>query len=283
MTRATPREQVLVDAETLKHELASDAPPLLLDVRWTLADPDGKKKYDAGHLPGARYVDMERELTGHDRPAREGRHPLPGIAALQASARAWGLFEGQAVVAYDDSAGAAAARLWWLLRDAGVTDVRVLDGGFAAWEAAGGEVTTAPPERRRGDVYLFDGYMPVVDAEGAADYAKVGRLFDARAAERYRGETEPADPVAGHIPGAHSLPSTDSLEGGRMAGDAKLREYFAGFGIESGSDVAVYCGSGITAAQQALALQAIGAEASIYPASWSGWLAELYPVATGDE
>lgn len=282
MSEKTPREKVLVDAETLQSELASDSPPLVLDVRWSLADPDGKKKYDAGHLPGARFVDMERELTGHDRPAREGRHPLPNIAALQASARAWGLCEGQAVVAYDDSSGLAAARLWWLLRDAGVADVRVLDGGFAAWTDAGGEVTTAEPERRRGDVFLIDGYMASVDADGAAEFAADGRLFDARAAERFRGETEPADPVAGHIPGARSLPSTDSLDDGRVAGDDALRAHFEEFGIRTGAEVAVYCGSGITAAHQALALEAIGAHPSIYPASWSGWLAELRPVATGD-
>lgn len=282
MSEKTPREKVLVDAETLKSELASDAPPLVLDVRWTLADPDGKTKYDAGHVPGARYVDMERELTGQGRRHREGRHPLPHIAALQASARAWGLNDGQAVVAYDDSAGMAAARLWWLLRDAGVTDVRVLDGGFPAWVAAGGDVTTDEPERRRGDVYLFDGYMPAVDAAGAAEYAEGGRLFDARAAERFRGETEPADPVAGHIPGAQSLPSTDSLDNGRLADDDALRAHFENFGIRAGSDVAVYCGSGITAAHQALALEAIGARPSLYPASWSGWLAELRPVATGE-
>lgn len=281
MTTRTPREKVLVDAEALKAELASDSPPALLDVRWTLAEPDGRAKYQAGHVPGARYVDMERELTGRGSRAREGRHPLPRIADLQAAARRWGLQEGQPVVAYDDSSGLAAARLWWLLRDAGVADVRVLDGGFAAWQAAGGEVTTEEPAVPRGDVFLFDGYMPRVDADGAAAFAASGRLFDARAAERFRGETEPADPVAGHIPGARSAPVTDALDGGGFAAD--LRAHFAELGLQPGSEAAVYCGSGITAAQEALAMEAAGVHASIYPASWSGWLAELRPVATGDE
>ncbi|GAB3558783.1 sulfurtransferase [Spelaeicoccus albus] len=282
MSAKTPRETVLVDAESLKAELTSAPVPLLLDVRWTLADPDGRAKYDAGHLPGARYVDMERELTGPGSRAREGRHPLPRIADLQASARRWGLREGQAVVAYDDSSGLAASRLWWLLRDAGVADVRVLDGGFPAWVAAGGDVTTDVPDAERGDVFLFDGYMPRIDADGAAAFAASGRLFDARAAERFRGEIEPADPVAGHIPGARSAPATDSLDNGKFAGDDALRAHFAELGIRAGSDVAVYCGSGITAAQQALALEAVGVRASVYPASWSGWLAELRPVETGE-
>jgi thiosulfate/3-mercaptopyruvate sulfurtransferase len=277
------RAKILVSAEALHGELASASPPLLLDVRWSLAEPDGRPRYAAGHLPRARYVDMESELTDHNRPAREGRHPLPAAADLQVSARAWGLCDGDPVVAYDEASGLAAARLWWLLRNAGVESVRVLDGGFAAWRAAGYEVTTVLPRPEPGDVHLSEGHMPVVDADGAAAYAARGRLYDVRATARYRGETEPVDPVAGHIPGARNAPAAESLQNGRFADGENLRTHFARLGIAPGSDVALYCGSGITAAQQALALEAIGVQAHIYPPSWSGWVAEQRPAATGDE
>ena len=190
-----------------------------------------------------------------------------------AAARSWGLNDGEPVVVYDDAGNLSAARAWWLLRWAGHTGVQLLDGGLPAWRAAGlplssGGVTAAP-----GDVVLAGGHLPVVDADAAATWATDGGvLVDARAGERYRGETEPIDPRAGHIPGAVSAPTAANLgEDGRFRSAATLRERFAALGIETGTAVAVYCGSGVTAAHEIAALAVAGIDAALYPGSWSQW------------
>jgi thiosulfate/3-mercaptopyruvate sulfurtransferase len=276
----TPR--VLIDADELRVALAA-APPVLLDVRWALGDPDGYRHYLAGHLPGAVFVDLETELAAPATPT-DGRHPLPGIDKLQAAARRWGIdTPDTAVVVYDATGGLAAARAWWLLRWGGLTDVRLLDGGLPAWTEAGGAVEEgAPAAPTPGRVTLVPGSMPTIDIAAAAAWPGSGVLLDARAAERYRGEVEPVDPRAGHIPGAHSAPTSENLDGsGRFAPPAALRARFAAFGAPD-APVAVYCGSGVTAAHQIAALAVAGIDAALYPGSWSQWSADPdRPAAVG--
>ena len=265
---------VLVPAD----QLPPDA--VLLDVRWQLGRSDGREQYRAGHLPGAVYVDLETDLAAPGTPA-EGRHPLPSLPALQSAARRWGLEDGSRVVVYDATGGLAAARAWWLLRWAGLADVHVLDGGLAAWSGPldRGDVVPEP-----GHVTLTGGGMPVIGAEEAAALAAGGGvLLDARAGERYRGEVEPVDPRAGHVPGAVSAPTTENLDAdGRFATAAVLSERFAGLGVRPGTSVGVYCGSGVTAAHEIAALAEVGIEAALWPGSWSQWSNDpTRPVATG--
>lgn len=273
---------LLITAEELHASLGSVH---LLDVRWRLDRPDGRPDYLAGHIPGAVYVDLEAELADHGRPASAGRHPLPSQSAVQAAARRWGLRKNRTVVVYDDLNNLSSARAWWMLRDGGIDDVRVLDGALGAWRAAGfgletGEVTPPP-----GDVILRRGVMPALDIDDAAAFPEFGTLFDARAGERYRGEVEPVDPRAGHIPGAVSAPTAGNLDAdGRFLPPDVLRQRFLGLGADPGAPVAAYCGSGVTAAHEALALTLAGFEPAIFPGSWSAWSNDPdRPVATGPE
>ncbi|MFD4993535.1 sulfurtransferase [Cellulosimicrobium cellulans] len=277
---AARRDHVLVTVPVLAAALAGERPPVVLDVRWALGVTDGREQHRAGHVPGAVYVDLETELAAPPSPAA-GRHPLPEPADLQAAARRWGVRADRPVVVYDAVGGTSAARAWWLLRWAGHDDVRILDGGLAAWQAAGHALDEGDVRPEPGDVVVTPGGMPVLDADGAADLATSGVLLDARAAERYRGEVEPVDPRAGHVPGAVSAPTTDNLaaDGAFLADDA-LRERFAGLGVvgvtaETAADdrpaVGVYCGSGVTAAHEVAALATLGVEAALYAGSWSQW------------
>ncbi len=277
--RATlPELDVLVDVAELR---STPEPPVLLDVRWALGDPHGHDHYREAHVPGAVYVDLGTELAAPPVP-EHGRHPLPAVADLQAAARRWGITADRPVVVYDDNGGLAAARAWWLLRWAGIADVRLLDGGLGAWRAAGYPVETgdpAPPAP--GDVVLGSGHLPVLDADEAAALAHTGALLDARAAERYRGEVEPVDPRAGHVPGALSFPTAGNLDGnGRFRSAGELAERFAAVGERA---VGVYCGSGVTAAHEIAALAVAGIDAALYPGSWSAWSSDpSRPVAVGD-
>jgi thiosulfate/3-mercaptopyruvate sulfurtransferase len=210
------------------HELCSVLPDsTLLDVRYRTGGPTGHGEYLAGHVPGAAYVDLDADLA--DQPGRRGRHPLPEVAVLQAAMRRAGVRDDRPVVVYDDWEGRAAARAWWLLRYHGHADVRVLDGGWRAWQDAGGAVEKGEPEPPApGDFTAAPGGMPVVEAGGVLDVAV---LVDARAPERYRGETEPLDPVAGHVPGAVNVPTTDNLgAGGRFRSPEELRAIYAAVG-----------------------------------------------------
>ena len=293
-----PRSRVLVDVAHVAADLrlgrAPDpavGPPLLLDVRWALGMTDGREQYLAGHLPGAVYVDLDTELAGAASP-EAGRHPLPTASSFQQAARRWGVREDSRVVVYDTVGGTSAARAWWLLRYFGVPEVRILDGGLPAWERAGlplevGDVVHAP-----GDVVVRPGHLPTLDADEAAELASgEGLLLDARAAERYRGEVEPVDPRAGHVPGALSAPTTGNLrDDGTFLDGTGLRARFSGLGVPddggsqrgSGAPVGVYCGSGVTASHEVAALAAIGVEAALYPGSWSQWSNDASsPVATG--
>jgi thiosulfate/3-mercaptopyruvate sulfurtransferase len=277
---AEARASVLVTAEELHRRVAEPQPPVLLDVRWALGDPHGADHYREGHLPGAVYVDLDTELAGPHAPGA-GRHPLPSPAQLQAAARRWGVTDGASVVVYDNSGGLAASRAWWLLRWAGVSEVRILDGGLAAWRAAGyTEASGAGSPRRAGDVVLTGGRLPVLTADEAAALPGTGTLLDARAGERYRGEVEPIDPRAGHIPGAVSAPTGENLTAGvpYFKPADELRARFA----DVTGEVGVYCGSGVTAAHQIAALATIGVEAALYPGSWSAWSSDpSRPAATG--
>ena len=252
----------------------------VLDVRWRLGGPDGHPAYLEGHVPGAVFVRLDDDLAAHGDPT-DGRHPLPDASQFQASVRRWGIDDGDIVVVYDDWQGYGAARAWWMLRDAGV-DARVLDGGLQAWRDEDlpletGESTPAP-----GSVTLRPGQLPQLTIDDAAALAQNGLLLAARAGERYRGETEPIDPRAGHIPGAQSAPTSENLdERGRMRSSADLRARFAEFGLVD-ELIGVYCGSGVSAAQQVLALMVAGYDAALYPGSWSQWANHPdRPVATG--
>ncbi|MFF4800932.1 sulfurtransferase [Streptomyces sp. NPDC001351] len=267
----------------LRELLASDAPPAVLDVRWALGDPHGRDHYADGHIPGAVYVDLDRELAAPPR-ARGGRHPLPELSDLQAAARRWGLSAGRRVVVHDDSGNTAAARAWWLLRYAGVAQVTLLDGALGAWRAAGLPLESGmPADPPPGDVVLHAGGLAVTDADGAAELAATGLLLDARAGERYRGEVEPVDPRAGHIPGAVSAPTGENLAAdGTFLPPQVLRKRFEARGAGAGSRIGVYCGSGVTAAHQVAALEIAGFEAVLFPGSWSAWSADpARPAATG--
>jgi thiosulfate/3-mercaptopyruvate sulfurtransferase len=268
----------------LAEELASEPGPALLDVRWRLGGPPGLDSYREGHLPGAVFTDLERDLAAP--PSLAGRHPLPDPAVFTDAMRAAGVSEGRPVVVYDDRDATAAARAWWLLRYHGHRNVRVLDGGYEAWLAAGLRVTQATPAAKPGDFTARPGHMAVLDAAGAQDVARTGLLLDARAGERYRGEHEPVDPVAGHIPGAVSAPTVGNVNpDGTFRGAADLAARFAV--LAGGADprtetVGAYCGSGVTAAHEVLALALAGIPAALYVGSWSNWITDpARPVATG--
>lgn len=253
----------------------------VLDVRWRPGGPPGVEFYREGHIPGAVYCDLDAELAAP--PGAAGRHPLPDPAAFQRAMRALGVSDGRPVVVYDDAGATIAARAWWALRYFGHQDVRVLDGGLAAWDGAGLPVTKESPEVGPGDFTARPGGMPVLTADEAAALAAEGVLLDARAAERYRGEVEPIDPVAGHVPGAVNAPTTGNLgPDGRFLDPAALRDRFAAVGVREGVPVGAYCGSGVTAAHEVLALELAGHPAALYVGSWSNWIADpSRPIATG--
>lgn len=283
------------------------ARPVVLDVRWRLGGPPGRADHEAGHVPGAVFVDLDTELAAP--PGEGGRHPLPAPAALQDVLRRAGVSRGSRVVAYDDDSGAVAARAWWLLRWAGLPAdrVAVLDGGFRAWVAEGLPVTAAQTRPAPGDLVVHPGGMPVVDADGAAELARHGVLLDARAGARYRGETEPVDARAGHVPGACNAPATEHLDAdGRWLPPDALAARYAALGVTTpeggaaepaadtrpepgGAGVGAYCGSGVNATAVVLALEYAGLRpptrpAALYAGSWSQWSADpRRPVATGRE
>ena len=273
----------LIQADELSAALAASTPPRLLDVRWKLGGPPGRPLYEAGHIPGAVYVDLDTELAGHGLPT-DGRHPLPGVGVLQAAARRWGLNRGERVVVYDDLSALSAARAWWLLRYAGVDQVRVLDGGLAAWIRAGFPLESGDVIPEPGTIELSYGHLPALDGDAAAAVARDGVLLDARAGERYRGAVEPFDPRAGHIPGALSAPTSDNLGAdGRFLTPDRLAARFAALGVTADGPVGAYCGSGVTAAHEVLALELAGFDGVVYPGSWSAWSNDPdRPVATGD-
>lgn len=285
----TTRAQILITAQELAEQLEretllpADAPRTrLLDVRWTLARPDGRADYAAGHIPGAVYVDLDTELSQHLGP-RHGRHPLPEPLQLQDAARRWGVRKQDAVVVYDGWGNLASARAWWLLRFHGFDEVRLLDGALPAWQSAGSPLETGDVHPEPGDVVLERGGMPVLELAQVAPYvAAGGALLDARAPERYLGEEEPVDPRAGHIPGALNTPTGENLDAdGRFRMSAELRQRFLDAGVRDGVPVASYCGSGVTAAHNLVALALAGFPGTLFPGSWSQWSNHDLPVARG--
>ncbi|MBD8899174.1 sulfurtransferase [Rhodanobacter sp. DHG33] len=263
---------------------------LIVDCRKDLADPaKGRRDYLAGHIPGAVYAELDVDLSDLSlQPQGLGRHPLPSAQAFSAVLGRWGWRPGLQVVVYDAAHGAlAAARLWWLLRFAGERAVAVLDGGYAAWQAAGLPAETAVPQRTATSVAVhFDPAQVVLD-HAALHAAPAPLLIDARAVPRYRGDTEPLDPVAGHVPGALNRPFTDNLASdGRFKDAAELkRDFLAMLGARDPAEVVHMCGSGVTACHNLLAMEHAGLAGSrLYAPSWSGWVSDRSrAVATGGQ
>ena len=285
-----PRNAVLITAEQLTERLRINDPVTVLDVRWSLDEPDGHQSYLRGHLPGAVYVSLEDELSDHTITDR-GRHPLPSGRSLEAAARRWGVLRNRSVVVYDDWNRAASARLWWLLTTAGVADVRILDGGLAAWTAAGGVLQSGEVHPEPGNVTLLaedlaDGLRPTLTADQAGEGARDGSvsLLDARAPERFRGDNEPLDPAAGHVPGAKNLPFTAVLNpDGTFRPDTAIATVMAERGIGPTDEVGAYCGSGVSATVLVAALATVGRPAALFPGSWSQWSSDTSrPVARGN-
>jgi thiosulfate/3-mercaptopyruvate sulfurtransferase len=275
-------DTALMGVPALADLLRSTDPPVLLDVRWVVGSPPLHNAYLAGHIPGAHFCDLDADLA--DPPGSTGRHPLPDPIKLQGRLRAWGISDNSAVVVYDGDSSVAAARAWWVLRWAGIEQVRVLNGGFAAWIAADQPIETGEVLDAAGTVVVRPGALPTLAAPEVANFANQGRLIDVRAPERFRGEIEPMDPVAGHIPGARNLPTTENnASSGALKPAVVLRKQFGAANLEAGQDpVGVYCGSGVTAAHAMLAMHEAGIDAVLYPGSWSEWVTDpSRPVAIG--
>jgi thiosulfate/3-mercaptopyruvate sulfurtransferase len=261
---------MLISAPELSASLGSTT---VLDVRWDVGNGPDREAYEDAHVPGAVFVDLDVDLAA--KAGEGGRHPLPPARAFEAAMRRCGVLRERRVVVYDARGATAAARAWWLLRYFGHPDVRVLDGGLAAWRAGGFELNDEAPVVSEGDFVAVPGGMPVLDAAAAGALALDGVLIDARAAERFRGESEPIDPVAGHIPGAVNRPTTLNLdpESGRFLEPAALRAAFEQLGVAPETPVGAYCGSGVTAAHEVLALVVAGfPQAALYAGSWSEWI-----------
>jgi thiosulfate/3-mercaptopyruvate sulfurtransferase len=269
---------VLITGTELVALLTADGPVTVLDVRWQLAEPDGRAAYQRGHIPGAVFVSLEDDLSDHSVKGR-GRHPLPSGSAVEAAGRRWGIRKGVPVVVYDDWNRAGSARAWWVLSAAGIADVRILDGGLAAWVDAGGAMESGNVAPEPGDVTvphenLYSGALPTISAEQTMS---AGTLLDARAPERFHGDVEPIDPVAGHIPGARNVPSTGLLaDDGTFLAETDLARQLGAAG-----DIGAYCGSGVTASVVVAALASLGIDAALYPGSWSEWSSDGRPVETG--
>lgn len=283
---------LLIEPHELSELLASADPderPVVLDIRWALGAgvAANREEYLAGHLPGAVFLDLETGLSGE--PAtdgRGGRHPMPRTADAQEAFRAVGVTDVRPVVVYDGANSVPAARAWWLLRYYGKDDVRVLDGGYAAWVSAGLPTETGAVEAERGDLVLTPGGRRLLDADGVEHYLDRHQVVDARPANRFRGEDEVIDPVAGHIPGAISIPALRNVdEAGRFLPQDDLEMRFTARGIRPDRRTAIYCGSGVQACHMALAMEVaeVGVyDPAVYIGSWSDWITDPdRPVGTG--
>lgn len=267
----------LVSTAWLRESLG-DARVRVVDCRFVLGEPAVPERlWREGHIPGAAFLDVDRDLASA--PGGGGRHPLPRAEDFEAAARRAGIGPDTLVVAYDEAAEGGAARLWWLLRHFGHDGVAVLDGGLRAWRAEGGPL-------RAGEEDIEPGTFTARPLEGdtatANEIAGEAVLLDARAPERYRGDVEPIDPVAGRIPGAANLPFAEVAPGGRFLEPDELRRRFEGAGAEAGSDAVAYCGSGVTACVLVLAAEVAGLDpVRLYPGSWSEWSGRGLPVERG--
>ncbi len=286
MVDAPVRSPLISAAELVAMQAAEPDRLRLVDCRWYLGRPgDGAAAYAAGHLPGSIHLDLDADLSDHAGYGAPGRHPLPSPAAFAERLGRAGIGDGHLLVAYDDVGGWVAARLWWMLDVLGHRDVAVLDGGIAAWTAAGGELTTAVPSWPPTDLHLAAAWTGVISREELK--ARLGSvvLLDARGVPRYRGETEPVDPVAGHIPTARSAPVDGNLADGRFRPVEELAERFRSLGAD-GSDgpVVTSCGSGTSALHHAIAMRLAGLpDPILYVGSYSDWSRSGEPIATGDD
>ena len=277
-----PAEQPIVSCEWLASRL-TDASVRIADTRWYLADPEqGKREYEESHLPGAVFLDVEEHLSAEE---GSGRHPLPDRAQFAALLGSLGIEPGHHVVVYDQGPGAIAARLWWMLRHLGHEKVSVLDGGFARWRESGYITTGIVPTPEPVTYEPGDGPTAVMDRENLLSKLDEVQVIDAREAERYRGEGETVDPVAGHIPTARSAPYDGNLtEEGLFKSPDDLAARFAALGLDPERPIVSSCGSGVTACHNILALRMAGyPEPILYPGSWSDWSASSLPAATGPE
>ena len=276
-------DDVLITPEALTELLGADTgKPTVLDVRWTLGGPSGHADYVAGHIPGAVFVDLDEDLTAP--PGRGGRHPLPPVDPFGDGMRRAGVSQSRPVIVYAGTVPGPAARAWWLLRYFGHPDVRVLDGGIEAWIAAGGVLEFGESgERAAGDFTPRPGAMPLLDAAGAAELATTGLLLDVRTPERFRGEHEPIDPVAGHIPGARNFPVSRTVDtAGRVCPASAMHDELQALGGGETLPIGAYCGSGVSAAALVLALAHARVPAALYVGSWSDWITDPdRPVARG--
>jgi thiosulfate/3-mercaptopyruvate sulfurtransferase len=276
----------LIDVDGLVALLDDPAArPVLLDLRWKLGGPTQQPTYARGHIPGAVFVELEESFTGKHPPAPAageggsgGRHPMPAADQVERAMRVAGVDDDSFVVCYDSGAMLAAARAWWVLSYLGANNVRVLDGGFRAWARTGRPMATGDGRAvRAGSFTARPGARRLLTAADVPAYAGEGRLLDARSAGRYAGEGETIDPVAGHIPGAVSTPATSLLDAsGRMKSPEDLLALFAERDIGAGTDVALYCGSGVSACTIALSLAAAGLtdDPGVYVGSWSDWITD---------
>lgn len=263
---------------------AADPAIRVIDVRWYMGGKSGRDEYAKGHIEGAVFLDLDAELSAAEGP---GRHPIPSAEKFEQSMRKAGVSADTRVVAYDDAGGSIASRLWWLLQHFAHPHAAILDGGLPAWLAGGGALTTVVPPASRGD---FRARPPWADRAVDKAYVQTAitrgaLVLDARAAERYRGDSEPIDARAGHIPGARNAPWAGNLENGRFKSSDALRSRFAALGAEHATEIIVYCGSGVTACHDLLALELGGVRgAKLYEGSWSDWAKDnTLPAATGDE
>ncbi|WP_394843452.1 sulfurtransferase [Pendulispora brunnea] len=273
----------LTDVRWLSDEGAKDSSVRIIDVRWYLQGKDGREEYGRGHIPGAVFVALE-DITADEGP---GRHPIPSAEKFAEAMRAAGVSNGTHVVAYDDAGGSIAARLLWLLRRFGHTKASVLDGGLAAWTAAGHSLTTEVPSIARGDFEAKPDPRIVSVNKSHVDAARErgdSLILDARAAERYRGDLEPIDARPGHIPGAKSAPWSLNVRDGRFRSNAELRSHYEALGADRAKEIIVYCGSGVTACHDWLALELAGFDrVKLYEGSWSDWARDpSLPAQKGD-
>jgi thiosulfate/3-mercaptopyruvate sulfurtransferase len=270
----------LIQVEELQRLLAGPqvSRPVVLDVRFRLGVSTGRKEFEDAHVPGAAYVDMDTELATIRADGAGGRHPMPQIETFTAAMRSAGVTSTRAVVAYDDWFSLTASRLWWMLRHLGFPRVRVLDGGIAAWTAAGKPTECGPSAPAAGDFKPSSpGVGRLLDAAGARRYADRHLLLDARPADRFHGENETIDALAGHIPGGVSAPALVNVDiGGRFLPADELAARFRQLGAADAKSVGTYCGSGIQATHLALALRVAGItdDADVYIGSWSDWITD---------
>jgi thiosulfate/3-mercaptopyruvate sulfurtransferase len=276
------RSKVLLTPEQL-HNLMEDGRDMTILAIQSLNPYTGKPSIRDVRIPGAIDAEAYTDFQSPSSPTG-GQRPLPALADLQAAARRWGLRKDRLIVIYDSDRSMTAARAWWVLRWAGLPDVRVLDGGLPAWQAAGLPLTREGPKPEPSDITLSAGHMPELDADGAAQMAREGVLLDARIRPNYiGGTTTPGTPARGHIPGAISAPAPDNVtDHGNFTDSETLREMYRVLGADGSKPVGVYCGAGMSAAHSVLALATIGIDAAMYPGSWSHWITDPdRPVVTG--